>query len=63
MYLHKEDLEKILEIVAEFPDVETFQVECDTSSGIGAVVTLTVTTKVNGRLADVTYEISGVENW
>lgn len=63
MYLHKEDLEKILEIVSEFPDVETFQVESDTSSGIGAVVTLTVTTTINGRLADVTYEISGVENW
>lgn len=63
MYLHKEDLEKILEIVAEFPDVETFQVESDTSSGIGAVVTLTVTTTINGRPADVTYEISGVENW
>lgn len=63
MYLHRDDLKKINDIVAEFPDVETFKVESDTSSGIGAVVTLTVTTTINGRSADVTYEISGVENW
>lgn len=63
MYLHKEDLKLISEIVAEFPDVETFRIESDNSSGIGSIVKLIVTTKVMGRDADVTFDISGVENW
>lgn len=63
MYLHKEDLKLISEIVAEFPEVETFKLESDNSSGIGTVLKLIVTTKVMGRDADITFEISGVENW
>ena len=63
MYLHKEDLKLINEIVAEFPEVETFKLESDSSSGIGSVLKLIVTTKVMGRNADITFEISGVENW
>jgi hypothetical protein len=63
MYLHKEDLKLIGEIVAEFPEVETFRLESDSSSGIGSVLKLIVTTKVMGRDADITFEISGVENW
>jgi hypothetical protein len=63
MYLHKEDLKLINEIVAEFPEVETFKLESDNSSGIGSVLKLIVTTKVMGRDADITFEISGVENW
>ena len=63
MYLHKEDLKLISEIVAEFPEVETFKLESDNSSGIGSILKLVVTTKVLGRDADITFEISGVENW
>jgi len=63
MYLHKEDLKLINEIVAEFPEVEIFKLESDSSSGIGSVLKLIVTTKVMGRDADITFEISGVENW
>lgn len=63
MYLHKEDLKLINEIVAEFPEVETFKLESDNSSGIGSVLKLIVTAKVMGRDADITFEISGVENW
>ena len=63
MYLHKDDLKLISEIVAEFPEVETFRLESDNSSGIGSILKLVVTTKVLGRDADITFEISGVENW
>ena len=63
MYLHREDLKLISEIVAEFPEVETFRLDSDSSSGIGSTLKLIVTTKVMGRMADVTFEISGVENW
>ncbi len=40
MYLHKEDLKLISEIVAEFPEVETFKLESDNSSGIGSILKL-----------------------
>lgn len=63
MYLHKNDLKLISEIVSEFPDVDTFKLESDSSSGIGSVLKLIVSTKIMDRDADVTFEISGVENW
>jgi hypothetical protein len=63
MYLHKEDLKLISEILAEFPEVETFKLESDSSSGIGSILKLIITTKVMGRDADITFDISGVENW
>ena len=63
MILHKKDLKLISEIVDEFPDIQTFKIESDNSSGIGSIVKLTLTTKVIGKDADVTFEISGVEDW
>ncbi len=63
MYLHKEDLKLISEIIAEFPEVETFRLESDSASGIGSVLSLFIVTKVMGRDAEVKFEISGVENW
>lgn len=63
MYLHKDDLKLISEIIAEFPDVETFRLESDSSSGIGSTLHLFVTTEVMGRLAEIKFDISGVENW
>lgn len=63
MYLHPDDVKLISEIMAEFPDAESFRLDSDSSSGIGTTLTLTVTTKINNRRAEVAFEISGVENW
>lgn len=63
MYLHKGDLKLISEIVAEFPEVETFRLEQDSSSGIGSNLYLIIVTKVKDRDAEVKFEISGVEDW
>lgn len=63
MYLHPDDVKLIGEIMAEFPNAESFRLDSDSSSGIGTTLTLTVTTKINNRRAEVTFEISGVENW
>lgn len=63
MYLHKDDVKLIGEIMEEFPDALSYRLDSQEGSGIGTILKLTVTTKVNGRLADVTFEISGVENW
>jgi hypothetical protein len=63
MYLHKDDLIKMLEILEKFPDVESVEVRSDNSSGIGAVTTMCLTTTVNGVEGTLEVEISGVENW
>ena len=63
MYLHKDDLKLISEIVAEFPEIKTFRLEQDSSSGIGSTLHLIIVTKVMGREAEVKFEISGVEDW
>jgi hypothetical protein len=63
MYIHKRDVEKILEVMNKFPDAESFALAQESSSGIGSITTLTVHTQVNELDGDFTIEISGVENW
>lgn len=63
MILHKKDIEKIQGILEKFPDVETFEIESDNSSGIGAYVTMTFNQEVNGLRGSFNVEISGVEDW
>ena len=63
MYLHREDLKLIGEIMEHFPGVDTFRLESENSSGIGSTLSLIVVTKVAGKDAEVKFEISGVENW
>jgi hypothetical protein len=62
MYLHKEDVEKILEIMKDFPDASSFQLQ-QSGTEIGKITKLIVSTSVNGYLGEFTTEISGVENW
>ena len=47
----------------EFPEAQSFRLESEEGGGIGTTLKLTVTTKVFGKDADVTFEISGVEDW
>jgi len=63
MILHKKDIEKIQEILVKFPDVETFEIDSDSSSGIGAIVTMSFDYAVNDVRGSFKVEISGVENW
>ncbi len=63
MWLHRQDIEKIQEVLAKFPDVKTFEINSDNSSGIGAVVTMTFDHEVNGMRGNFKVEISGVDNW
>jgi hypothetical protein len=63
MYLHRDDIKKISDLVDQFPETEMFEVLADNSSGIGTEVTLKVRTMVKD--IDGTFEItiSSVENW
>jgi hypothetical protein len=63
MYLHREDLEKMLKILAQFPDVEVVEVVQDSSSGIGSHTTMRLATNVNGVAGTLEVVISSVENW
>jgi hypothetical protein len=66
------DIMKIQDILEKFPDVEVFELEQDSSSGIGSVTTMSfvgnVTTmsfdhEINALRIKVSIEISGVEDW
>lgn len=63
MYLTREDIKLISEIMDEMPDAESFRLESDSSSGIGQTLTLIVEDKVLGRMCDIRIEIAGVEKW
>jgi hypothetical protein len=63
MYLHKEELKKMLETLEQFPTVEIVDVKVNSSSGIGSITTMKFDTKVNGVNGTFKVEISGVEKW
>ena len=63
MYLCKDEVVKILEIMDKFPEAISFKLLQDNSSGIGSVTSLVVDTKVNGLDGEFKVEISGIENW
>lgn len=63
MYITKDEVEKILMVMEEFPDARKYKLEDDNSSGIGSILTLTMDMEVAGRPAKVRVDISGVENW
>lgn len=63
MYLHREDLKKMLEILEKFPEVEVVDVQVDSSSGIGSHTTMQLATQVNGVNGTLEVVISSVESW
>lgn len=63
MILHRKDIEKIVAVLEKFPDLETFELESDHSSGIGAYTTMTFDQEVNGMRGSFIVEIAGVEDW
>jgi hypothetical protein len=63
MYLHRDELKKMLEILEQFPKVEVVDVAVDTSSGIGSITTMKFNTEVNNVKGKFEVEISGVEQW
>lgn len=63
MYITKQEVEKILAVMEEFPDARSYKLEADGSSGIGSILTLTLDMDINNRPAKVLIEIAGVEVW
>ncbi len=63
MYLNRKDLEKMQDILSKFPEVDHFEINQESGSGIGSVITMKFTYEVNGHLGNFEIEISGVEDW
>ena len=63
MYLCRDEVQKILEVMDKFPEATSFELVQDNHSGIGSVTALVVHTTVNGLDGVFRTEISGVENW
>jgi hypothetical protein len=63
MYLCRDEVQKILNIMEKFPEAASFELHQENCSGIGSVTSLTVHTTVNGLDGEFKVEISGVENW
>ena len=63
MILHRKDVEKIKSILDQFPDLDIFEIEQDSRSGIGSVTTMTFARELNGYRGSFEIEIAGVEDW
>lgn len=63
MYLHRKDLYKLVELLKDFPDVDIFEVNQTSHSGIGSITTVSFDQETNGHEGRFTIEISGVEDW
>ena len=63
-YLHRKDIKLIDEIMDKFPDAQVLRLDYTHGSGIDDhTLKLTLTTKVFGKDADVTFEIAGAADW
>lgn len=63
MFLNRKDLDKIKEVLDQFPTVDVFELNQDSSSGIGSVTIMSFNHTVNGIDGNFTIEVSGVEEW
>jgi hypothetical protein len=63
MYLNRKDIQKMNEVLDQFPDLDRFELNEENSSGIGSIVTMTFSREVNGIIGAFTIEIAGVEQW
>jgi hypothetical protein len=63
MFLTRKDIEKIKDVLDQFPDLDLFELEQDSSSGIGSVTSMTFAREINGLRGSFQIEVSGIENW
>lgn len=65
VYLHKDDLETLLQFLKAFPNgTDVVEVISDNSSGIGSIVTATIRgIALNGTVVDVTKTIVDESSW
>ena len=64
IYLHRDDLQDILNFMNRFPDVEMVEVTSDTSSGIGSITKAHLHhVDLNGLHVEITKTIVDETSW
>jgi hypothetical protein len=61
--LHKDDLIAILEFASKYPDSDYVTVSCDSSSGIGILVSASLRAVVNKDAVIITKQIVDESSW
>ena len=62
--LHKDDIREIQKLLDSFPEASDYiEIEVDSSSGIGSIVTVMVKTTVNGHLGEFRKTIVDESSW
>jgi len=61
--LHKDDLNAILEFANKYPDSDFVTVSCDSSSGIGILVSASIRAMVNQDAVIITKQIVDESSW
>ena len=61
--LHKDDLVAILEFANKYPESDYVTVSCDSSSGIGSLVSVSVRAIVNSDPVIITKQIVDESSW
>ena len=52
-----------MQVLEQFPEVETVEVKQDNSSGIGSHITMMFRTTINNVSGEFAVTVSSVENW
>ena len=63
VHLHKDDLVAILEFANKYPDSDFVTVSCDSSSGIGILVSASIRAMVNQDPVIITKQIVDESSW
>jgi hypothetical protein len=63
MILQRKNIEKIIDVLDKFPEIDSFEINQENCSGIGNIITMTFAKEINGLRGSFDVEISGVENW
>jgi hypothetical protein len=63
MFLNRKDIDKIKSVLDQFPDLDVFELEQESGSGIGTTTTMTFARNMSGLRGSFQIEISGVEDW
>jgi len=61
--LHKDDLIAILEFANKYPDSDYVTVSCDSSSGIGSLVSVSLRAVINQDPVIITKQIVDESSW
>ena len=61
--LHKDDLNAILEFANKYPDSDYVTVSCDSSSGIGILVSASLRAVINEDPVMITKQIVDESSW